>query len=157
MTALEKISATVKWLHDHVGYSGDGCLTWPWSCDTKGYAQLKYGDKVRKAHRIMCTLAHGEPPTPKHQASHTCGNGHQGCVNPRHLAWKTNSENQLDRRRHGRPLGNPYGAEGKLTPDQIKQIQAAAGIVPIERLAIAYGVKRGAIDYWHRKARERAA
>lgn len=143
----------IKFLRASVGYVGDDCLTWPLSVDDKGYGQLGFEGKRYKAHRLMCIFVKGESPTPKHQASHTCGNGDQGCVNPNHLVWKTNSQNQHDRRRHGKPLGNPYGRSGKLTAQQVAEIQAARGVTSIVKLAKQYGVKRGAIDYWHKKAR----
>lgn len=142
-----------RWIVKHVAYTGDRCLKWPFSRDPQGYGQLGLNGKSWKAYRLMCVLAHGEPPTEGHQASHTCGNGHLGCTNPRHLAWKTNSENQRDRRLHGRQLGQPYGNKGKLTKDEIAVIQAERGVTPIVKLAARYGVKRGAIDYWHKKAR----
>lgn len=87
-----------EWLVRHVSYPGDNCLTWPFARDSRvGRGLLGHESRRYWAHRLMCILAHGEPPTPKHQASHTCGRGHEGCVNPRHLEWKTNSENQYDR------------------------------------------------------------
>jgi hypothetical protein len=49
----------------------------------------------------MCLLAHGEPPSAEHQAAHSCGKGHLGCVNPKHLRWATPSENINDQLAHG--------------------------------------------------------
>lgn len=49
----------------------------------------------------MCQKAHGDPPSPKHDAAHSCGRGHEGCVNPNHLSWKTKKQNQADRITHG--------------------------------------------------------
>jgi hypothetical protein len=136
-------------------YEGDECLIWPFSRDDKGYAHAQVWGKVRKAYRAMCVLAHGEPPSPTHVASHSCGNGSGGCINPNHLRWMTNSENQIERYRvHGRRPEKYYGQKGKLTREQIKQIQDERGRTPISQLAKRHGVKRGAIDYWHKKARE---
>ena len=144
----------LDWLRDRINHLGDDCLPWPFSGNHKGYGQVSYGGKVSKAHRVMCILAHGFPPTLKHQASHSCGNGHLGCVNPRHLSWQTNSQNQLDRRRHGttqRDVGlNPR----KLSKKSIAEIKALRGITPTLELARRYGVVHGTIDYHHRKARQ---
>lgn len=141
-------------LHQILKRQSDKCIWWPMGRDDKGYAVVCIpGGTNRKAYRVICEMVNGNPPTPKHVASHTCGNGHAGCVNPRHLEWKTNSENQRDRRRHGRQVGHPYGNKGTLTPEEIAAIQAERGRTPITTLARRYGVKRGAIDYWHKKAK----
>jgi len=93
----------LEWLKAHVSHTGSECLIWPMSRLYTGYGQLGYFGKVRKAHNIMCRLAHGEPPSPNHHAAHSCGNGHLGCVHPQHLSWKTPTENRLDSSAHGRP------------------------------------------------------
>jgi hypothetical protein len=69
----------------------------------------------------MCVLAHGEPPSDRHHASCICGHSHEGCINPRHLRWKTQSQNQTDQAKNGRPF---YGKGGKLTPAQAAEIRA---------------------------------
>src|SRR6185312_1870651 len=75
---------TFQWLLDHMGHHGDACMPWPFSKDGRvGRGGLTYRGKSYWAHRLMCELAHGAPPTPKHQAAHNCGKGHYGCVNPK--------------------------------------------------------------------------
>src|SRR5579859_4466599 len=38
--------------------------------------------------RVVCEAYHGPPPTPQHEAGHTCPDGENArCINPRHLAW----------------------------------------------------------------------
>lgn len=133
---------------------GDECLIWPFGRDTKGYGQCWHDGKIRRAHRLMCQLVNGPPPTEKHQAGHDCGNGSGGCVDPRHLKWKTNAENQKDKRLHGVHFNGGYGRYGKLTKQQVAEIQALKGVVTIVELANRYGVKRGTIDRWHRIARD---
>lgn len=119
----------LAWLKAHVSHTGADCLIWPWSKNHQGYGQLGYFGKVRKAHHIMCLLAHGPAPADKPQASHLCGNGKGGCVHPQHLSWKDNSENQLDRRAHGTQEG-AIGRKARLNEVQIKFIQQAKGRVP---------------------------
>jgi hypothetical protein len=139
-----------SFLVGHKDYRSHCCLIWPYNRDDKGYGTLGYGGKIYKAHRLMCTMAHGEPPA-GHQASHSCGRGHEGCVNPRHLSWQTNSRNQLDRYRlHGR---RPQ-RRGILTKDQKQEILNSCLSMKVSEAAEKFGVKRGTVDYWRRKAKD---
>ncbi len=144
--------AAFKWLLDHVSYQGDDCLPWPFCKDDRvGRGRLGHEGKHYWAHRLMCKLAHGEPPSPKHQAAHECGKGHYGCVNPRHLKWKTNSENQLDRRQNGSMLRNRFGNKGGLRPEQTKTIVGLKGKKTQMEIAAMFGVSLGCVQYWHHK------
>lgn len=141
-----------QWVVTHVPCTSNNCLEWPFSRDPQGYGQLSINGRLWKAYRLMCILAHGEPPTRKHIASHTCGNGHLGCTNPQHLAWKTNSENQIERTAHGRRL-KEHNAR-KLTPLRKNQLMATLSSErTIREIAEEFGVKRGTVDYYRRKAR----
>lgn len=116
-----------EWLLSHVGHTGDDCLIWPFAKDTNGYGRLSQEDDSYKgigAHREMCRLSHGEPPTPKHHAAHLCGNGHLGCVHPKHLSWKTAKENSDDREVHGTVNRGTRNGSAKLTEDQVREIRA---------------------------------
>jgi hypothetical protein len=67
-------------------YTGADCLIWPFGRHKDGYAQGRYpGLPTGRAYRAICELAHGKPPTPEHEAAHTCGQGRAGCVAPGHL------------------------------------------------------------------------
>lgn len=144
----------INWIRAHVAHDGDDCLAWPMCRDDKGYGHLGWLGRRYKAHRLMCEFAHGPSPEGKPFVGHSCGNGHLGCVNPKHLSWTDNSQNQLDRTAHGRRTGQPWGRAGKLTAEEVAEIQAQRGITPIRKLAERFGVKRGAIDYWHKRAKE---
>lgn len=89
-----------RWLEDHVNYDGKDCLTWPYARRPDGTAAIN-SRYSRQASRLMCILAHGEPEFANLQAAHSCGKGHEGCVNPTHLRWATPKANSLDKRRHG--------------------------------------------------------
>lgn len=128
------------WLKDRVDYAGDDCLIWPFARMPHGRGNLGYNGKMIHAHRLMCILAHGEPPTPQHHAAHNCGKGHLGCVNPRHLEWKTGRENHLDRRRHGTTVTNLHGRRGALKSDQVRTILSQRETSTQARLAKEYGV-----------------
>lgn len=134
---------------DHVGHEGEACLPWPFSKDGRvGRGSLTYRGKNYWAHRLMCEMAHGAPPTPKHQAAHNCGKGHYGCVNPRHLEWKTNSENQIDRAKNGNALRNTNGPRSVLTPAQQAEIVALKGRMTQVAIAAKFGVSLGCVQYW---------
>lgn len=137
-----------QWLYDRATHSGDDCLIYPFARSRqKGYGFLGHNGQHQYAHRFMCELANGPAPTPEHQAAHSCGKGHTGCVNPRHLRWATNSENQLERRAHGtgKPPNQP---KRKLTVEQIAEVRALKGKVTQYELAQRFGVKTGSIEYW---------
>lgn len=113
----------LKWLIDRVSYQGDDCLIWPFATNHAGYGMLGYFGKIMKANRLMCILAHGQPPEPRLLATHNCGKGHLSCVNPRHLEWKTCQGNRIDANLHG--TGNAR-APRRLTIDQVEKIRASS-------------------------------
>lgn len=130
----------IKWLRDHVAYPHkDWCLIWPFS-RTRGYGGFCYMGKHQVAHRFMCELVHGLPPSPEHHAAHSCGNGEDGCVNPWHLFWKTPSANSLDKRLHGTAYRE--GRNNKLTPQQVLEIRGLRGKKTQDDLAEMFGVGR---------------
>lgn len=144
----------LKWLLDHADHDGEGCLTWPFSVNRFwGRAQFGVDGKREWAHRYMCKLVHGEPPPDKPYAAHECGNGHLACVHPKHLFWKTSSENALDRRAHGRREG-ANGTRTYLTPGQVSEIRESKGIVAQFALAAKFGISRGSVEYWQRTTHE---
>lgn len=140
---------TIQWIRDHVDYPHDEwCLIWPFST-TRGYGNFGYLGKRYYSHRFMCELVRGEPPTPEHQAAHSCGNGHVGCVNPRHLSWKTKSENQLDCRAHGTHAKAAAGNRGILSLDLAEQIRAMKGIKTQWEIAEENGISESTVsDIW---------
>lgn len=90
-------------------YEGDECLTWPFA-GSDGYGLLWFDGRSQKVSRLVCEEEHGPPPTPKHQAAHSCGKGHLACVTKRHLSWKTPKENVADQIIHGtQPRGERSG------------------------------------------------
>lgn len=56
--------------------------------------------KVVLVSRLVCEWYNGPPPTPEHEAGHTCPLGERClCINPHHLTWQTREENENYKRR----------------------------------------------------------
>ena len=100
------------------------CLTWPFAKSWTGLAQIRIGNKTHNVCRIVCEKVHGSPPTYAHQAAHSCGNGKMSCVNPHHLSWKTQSENEQDKLMHGTHNRGERHVLAKLTDADVLQIRA---------------------------------
>lgn len=116
-----------KFLADVAKHTEKGpCLIWPYTRNLQGYGQIRFEKKLHVVSRLVCALVHGEPPTPKHEAAHLCGLGHEGCCNPHHLAWKTPSENQKDKVIHGTHNRGSQNPGAKFTKDQVAAIRKEA-------------------------------
>lgn len=133
-----------KWLNANAAYSGEDCLIWPFSVGDHGRGQTVLNGKSMSAPRAMCTLAHGEPPTEEHHAAHSCGNGHLGCISPKHLRWATPAENEADKLAHGTLRRGTKINTNKLTEDDVRKIRASveSGV----SLARRYSVTPSAIS-----------
>jgi len=117
----------LRFLREHVSFTGAECLTWPYAKNSKGYGIVGGGAPSRIASRAMCIMVHGKPQTKKHQAAHTCGKGHEACVNPAHLYWAMPSVNQMDRVKHGTDNRGEKHPLVKLSRDEVRQIRSACG------------------------------
>lgn len=130
----------IKYVHSTIlKETGSECFPWPFA-KTSGYGMMNVDGKNIHAHRYVCIMAHGDPPTDKHEAAHECGNGNRGCVNPNHLSWKTSKENQQDRLRHGtatRGINNP---RAKLSEGQVLEIFSLRGTESQSETAGRFGV-----------------
>jgi hypothetical protein len=123
-----------RWIMQQIDHQGDQCLIWPFSCCTPGYGMFMFETKRRLAHRFMCEQKYGPAPDDSYHAAHSCGN--RRCVNPGHLSWKTQSDNQLDRRTHG----TNNKTRRKITQMQADQIRALKGIETGIETAARYGI-----------------
>jgi hypothetical protein len=123
----------------------DVCVLWPYARGTFGYGEVSEGS----VHRLICEKIYGPPPTPFHQAAHSCGRGKDGCVAKRHIRWATRSENELDKILHGTHHRGERHPLAKLTDDQVSYIkqQLRLGNIPQKDLAIQFEVSKGAISH----------
>ena len=124
-------------------FDGDECLPWPYATGSKGYGLIKHDGKMRRVSRVVCEREHGPPPTPKHEAAHSCGKGHEGCCNRKHLEWKTPAENQADRLVHGTDSRGERNGRAKLTKAQVLEIRASTKLQ--HELAAEYGIAGSAV------------
>ena len=74
------------------------CLIWQGAKAGKGYAVVS-DDRDRYVHRLILLTDEGPIP-PGVQVAHKCGR--QDCINPEHLYKATQSENEADKKKHGR-------------------------------------------------------
>ena len=127
-----------------LSFDGNECLIWPYAKNLEGYGRIKRDGKTCLVTRIVCEHEHGPPPTPKHHAAHLCGKGNLGCVNRKHLAWKTPKENNADKLLHGTAQRGGRNGFAKLTESQVLLIRSSAKLQ--RELAEEYGLSPGAIS-----------
>lgn len=100
------------------------CVYWPYyKFSGRGYAGVYYKGKVRPAHRVVCEILNGPPPSEIHEAAHNCGQGIQGCVNPYHTRWDTPKGNVADQVRHGTRRRGIKMHTAKLTPNEVRSLR----------------------------------
>lgn len=137
--------APLKFLLQARNHHGPDCLIWPYSRMGKGYAKLWYEGKDTGAHRLMCTWVNGPPPTPEHEACHTCGHGFDACIAPDHLIWATPKENakyKLTHDTHNR--GERHGL-AKLTNEQVREIKTLLDRQTMRSIAHQFSVSESII------------
>lgn len=137
----------VAWIKSHVDYDADECLIWPFYRRDTGYAATVWPEGMHGpqilATRYMCDLVKGPPPTPQHEAAHSCGMGHLGCIHPKHLGWSTRQENVDDKIAHGTmPVGEKNPA-AKLDADKVRFIRRSTAT--LDELSDKLGVSRGTV------------
>jgi hypothetical protein len=73
------------------------CIDWPYNRKPDGYARMMVNGKSVLVARYICKKVHGNPISDTDEAAHSCNRGAFGCINWKHLSWKTRGDNSLDR------------------------------------------------------------
>jgi hypothetical protein len=110
---------------------------------------VQHEGRTRYVHHLACEAEHGPRPSPQHEVAHSCGRGHEGCVNRKHLRWATRSENQMDRVKHGTHNRGERHGMSRLTEHQAREALRLRGLISQEAIAERFGVSRGAICRIH--------
>ena len=116
-----KHGEAAQFMRDAVVSSTDDCIVWPFCKLASGYGSIGRQGKTTRAHRLALSLATGVPMSDPREAAHgECHN--RSCINPRHLSWKTRSENQQDRLRDGTDARGENHGNAKLTEQKVLEI-----------------------------------
>lgn len=121
----------------------DECLIWPFN-KTEGRGQIRKGGKNYLVSRLACIEIYGTPPD-GYEAAHSCGKGHLGCVNPKHLRWAAHSENEADKIGHGTSQHGERNNMAKLSDAQVAQIRDMAGDHTHKAISEIFGVSRSSV------------
>jgi len=127
-----------------LSFDGDECLFWPFARNSAGYGHMLVNGQNQLIHRLVCEHSHGPAPAGA-WAAHSCGNGHLGCCNQRHLRWAQPVENSNDTLLHGRRVQGERQHMAKLTPDIVRSIRSSTETV--DALAERYGCTKSNIRY----------
>lgn len=130
-------------------HTSSECLIWPFSKVGAGYGRVWIDGKQVVVSRYICQLVHGAPPTIEHDASHSCGKGHEGCISPIHLSWKTRAENEADKLIHGTHIRGGRHGRAKLTETEASEILAMKGKETQRNLAERFGVSIPTVSHIH--------
>jgi len=127
------------------------CIIWPFYRGQRGYGKVTVDRVCHTASRFVCMRVHGEAPGPNYEAAHECGNGHVGCVNPKHIVWKTRVMNAHDRKIHSllpdRPQRLKKGATKNrvLEVEEVLSIKARLASDTFDEIASSFNVPRETI------------
>lgn len=147
---LRRWGEQADWLKAHVSFSGDECLIWPYTIVGRRSSYTSFnlmvdGRRLSGAHLAMCWLAHGPKPTQQHEAAHSCGKGHEGCVNPMHLRWATHVENVADMTAAGTQSRGAHHPLAILNEDDVREIRRLLPIVPYKLIGEIFGVSKNTV------------
>jgi hypothetical protein len=136
----------LRFFYQALASDTDDCVVWPYTRQSKGYGQVTYNGEVVLTHRLMCRLANGDPISADMQATHECGHGGDGCINPRHLVWGTPRKNSDDVAKHGHRQRGSAASRAKLIEPQVLEIRGRLANGETQgSIAKVYGISAGAV------------
>jgi hypothetical protein len=127
----------------------DDCIVWPYARNCSGYGVFgkRRGEiKSSLVSRVVCLTVHGMPVPPRDEAAHTCGNVHNGCVNPRHLDWKTSKQNKADQLVHGTRNRGERNGQSTLKEEEIRQIKVLAKTMSQSDVAVRFRIDQSHVS-----------
>lgn len=134
----------LRFIHLNCQKNTDNCIEAPFGMKQNGYAAFGRDGKKIHAHREVCIIAHGKPPSKKHHAAHSCGN--KKCLNSRHLRWATPSENQKDKISHGTQYFGSDVHNAKLKNEDVLQIRSFRGKLSQSKIAEMFGISQSYVS-----------
>ena len=138
---------TQDFIDKAIAFADDRCLLWPYAHNGVGYGKVTRNGKGYLVHRIVCSAVHGSPLSLDMEAAHKCGNGHTGCVNPKHLVWKSRKDNAKDMLAHGTAQIGKKQHMARLDEDSVRFIRSSLGSLSHTKLAEQLGVSRATVTY----------
>lgn len=139
-----RVGDPLAFMENSLTQNTDECITWPHSTRGKGSPTIFYEGVTVSATRLVCARVHGDAPTPTHVAAHSCGKGHEACINWKHLRWATPKENAEDMLIHGTRLRGETAPRAKLTNAQVLAIRSETG-TDIS-ISVRYNISRRTIN-----------
>lgn len=144
-SAPQKIVPSEQWIRDvALNFEGDDCLIWPFQKNENGYGVIAKGGRPHIASRVICERAYGLPDSASMHAAHNCHNGSGGCVNPRHLEWKTATDNERDKVAAGTDNAGSRHGQSLLSEADVRIIRDEKSI-SAEAMALRFGVSKWTI------------
>jgi hypothetical protein len=145
LTVVSRQHVRRPFIEAAVRSSTDKCIIWPFA-KSDGYGFINEDDgTTTNSHRMVCRLAHGEPPTSEHQAAHSCGN--RSCCNPRHIRWATREENHADKKLHGtQPCGERMHNAKFKTADILEMRRRRSAGESLKSIAASFGAHRSHVS-----------
>lgn len=121
----------------------NGCwISTSHSLDSKGYVQIRQGNKLTRGHRrIYEALVNAIPKGLN--VCHSCDN--RACINPEHLWLGTTADNVQDKVNKDRQCKAENHGRVKLTTKQAKAIKRLKGIILQKELAKRFNVTKHTI------------
>lgn len=136
----------LRWLRQvAIAFTEDECLPWPFERNSKGYGRVRISGRRIAAHRVVCEIVRGPPPANDYDAAHSCGNGHLGCVNPRHVRWATRRDNMNEKNVHGTMARGERNGNASMDEATVLAVKRMVGTMTQTEIATRLGITRSAV------------